>query len=218
MSDFVKGLVKTYRIYRTAKLAAIFGGVVFSGGAIAIPVIAAEIAENLAEEGIKELLEGSAGKLFSVTAEKIGEETVFKYAGDVITSEKALELIEKGYSEELLAQLGGENLIDGVGLAGSVGSLDLYQSTQASEAEDNSEGENSQLANNCSILINNFLLTQDERKQLIQHLGTLIKIDNPIEQNKQLQRLLARLRKSNEHEKNGRDLFNINGQLNLGYA
>jgi len=96
MTDWVKNIIKTYKTYKTCKWIAITGGIVFSGGALTIPMIAAEMAEQLAEEGLEDLITGAAENIFGVTVEKIGGETVYKSAEKVITSERALKLLENG--------------------------------------------------------------------------------------------------------------------------
>jgi len=69
------------------------------------------------------------------------------------------------------------------------------------------------------ILIHSFHLSTDERKELNELLKTVMEISDPIQQNKKLERLLSRLRKSNDEKKYGRDLFDDEtGQLNLGFS
>ncbi|MBO1351421.1 MAG: hypothetical protein EBE86_030470 [Hormoscilla sp. GUM202] len=212
MTDWVKNVIKTYRTYKTCKWIAITGGLLFTGGGLAIPMIAAEMAEQLAEEGLEDLIAGAAANIFGVTVEKIGEETVYKLADDVITSGKALELLESGYEGQVIKELGAVDLL------GLCASRKLFISTQAAEDEDKDEAENSntRLANNCLILIGSFHLSTDERKELNELLGTVMEISDPIQKNKELERLLSRLRKSNDEKKYGRDLFDDQtGQLKL---
>lgn len=214
MSELVKNLIKTYKAYKTARWIALAGGVIGTGGALAVPAIVAAVVEELAERGVEELALDTTKKLFEVVAEKVDGETIYKLGEEVIASDKAKELITKGYEKEVGEGLGtilGSTAVGDIVLSG-----DVFLSANTAEKEDKAEPENESLKQACYFLINAFWLSGDEREKLNKHLDTIIKIDDILKRNEELKRLLGRLRKSNESHTKGRDLFDDNGQLNFG--
>ncbi|GAB4531817.1 MAG: hypothetical protein Tsb0014_15660 [Pleurocapsa sp.] len=216
MSDLVKGIVKTYKAYKTFKWIAIGGSIIASGGALAIPLIASEIAEQLAEQGIAELASGAAEKLFDITVENIDGEKIFKLGEETIKKVDAEKLLAAEYLDEMNPAL---KVIASLDAAAFAGSIDLLISTDQAEKEDVAEQENKKLANFCFILINNFWLADNERDQLKKQMSTILEISDILEQHRMLQRLLTRLRQSDKQNTHGRDLFDDNtGNLNLSFT